>query len=128
MGVTNCVCQKDGTLRPCVDYRRVNEVTDKDEYPLPVTSDCLDCLNCAIYMSSLDLQSGYWQIEMDEKDRAKTALTSRHGLYEYRVMPFCLTNAPGTFQRCMEIVFRGLILFNNSFDSHLENLTKFLKD
>ena len=49
-------------------------------------------------MSSLDLQSGYWHINMDEKDRAKTAFTSRHGLHEYQVMPFGLTNAPGTFQ------------------------------
>ena len=113
-------------------------MTEKDAYPLPVTSDCLDCLNGAKYMSSLDLQSGYWQINMDEKDRAKTAFTSRHGLYEYRVMPFGLTNAPGAFQRCMEIVFRGLqwksvviflddlILFNNSFNSHLENLNEVL--
>ena len=111
-------------------------IADKDAYPLPVTSDCLDCLNGAKYMSSLDLQSGYWQINMDEKDGAKTAFTSRHGLYEYRVMPFGLTNAPGTFQRCMEIVFQGLqwksvviflddlILFNDSFDSHLENLNE----
>ena len=132
------VRKKDGTLRPCVDYHRLNEVTEKDAYPLPVTSDCLDCLNGAKYMSSLDLQSGYWQINMDEKDRAKTAFTSRHGLYEYRVMPFGLTNAPGTFQMCMEIVFRGLqwksvviflddlILFNDSFDSHLENLNEVL--
>ena len=132
------VRKKDGTLRPCVDYRRVNEVTEKDAYPLPVTSDCLDYLNGSRYISSLDLQSGYWQIKMDEKDRAKTAFTSRHGLYEYPVMPFGLTNAPGTFQICMEIVFRGLqwksvviflddlILFNNSFDSHLENLNEVL--
>ena len=69
------VRKKDGTLRPCVDYRRLNEVTEKDAYPLPVTSDCLDCLNGAKYMSSLDLQSGYWQINTDEKDRAKTAFT-----------------------------------------------------
>ena len=90
-------------------------------------------------MSSLDLQSGYWQNKMDEKDRPKTAFTLRHGLYEYLVMPFGLTIAPGTFQRCMEIVFWGLqwksvviflddlILFNDSFDSHLENLNEVLR-
>ena len=89
-------------------------------------------------MSSLDLQSGYWQIKMNEQDRPKTAFTSRHRLYEYLVMPFGLTNAPLTFQRCMEIIFCGLewksvviflddiILFNDSFDSHLENLNEVL--
>ena len=69
------VRKKDGTMRPCVDYRWVNEVTQKDAYPLPVTSDCLDCLNGAKYMFSLDLQSGYWQIRMDKKDKPKMAFT-----------------------------------------------------
>ena len=87
------------------DYHRVNEVTQKDAYPLPITSDCLDCLNGVKYMSSLDLQSGYWKIRMDEKDRPKTAFTLRHGLYEYLLIPFELTNAPGTFQKCMKIIF-----------------------
>ena len=83
-------------------------------------------------MSSLDLQLGYGQINVIEQDWLKTAFTSRHGLYEYLVMPYGLTNAPGTFQRCMKIIFHGLqwksvvifldyiILFNDSFYSHLE--------
>ena len=133
------VRKKDGSTRPCVDFRRLNEVTEKMAYPLPLTSSCLDSLNGARYMSSLDLQSGYWQIKVDEKDRPKTAFTSKHGLYEYLVMPFGLTNAPGTFQRCMEIIFRGLqwkslviflddiILFNDTFEQHLGNLNEVLE-
>ena len=65
------VRKKDGTLGPCVDYRRLNEVTEKDAYPLHVTSDCLDCLNGAVYMSSLDLQSGIgkllWMKKIEQK-------------------------------------------------------------
>ena len=133
------VRKKDGSTRPCVDFRRLNEVTQKMAYPLPLTSSCLDSLNGARYMSSLDLQSGYWQIKVDEKDRPKTAFTSKHGLYKYLVMPFGLTNAPGTFQRCMEIIFRGLqwkslviflddiILFNDTFEQHLGNLNEVLE-
>ena len=63
--------KKDGTMRPCVDYHRVNEVTQKDMFPVPVTSDCIDCLEGAKHMFSLDLQSMYWQIRMDEKDIQK---------------------------------------------------------
>ena len=132
------VRKKDGSIRPCVDYRRLNEYTQKCGYSIPETSSCLDCLYGAKYMSSLDLQSGYWQIKVNEQDRPKTAFTSRHELYEYLVMPFGLSNAPGTFQRCIEIIFHGLqwksvviflddiILFNDSFLSHLKNLNEVL--
>ena len=132
------VRKKDGSIRPCVDYRRLNECTQKCAHPIPETSSCLDSLNGAKYVSSLDLRSGYWQIKVNKQDRPKAAFTSRHGLYEYLVMPFGLTNAPGTFQMCMEIIFRGLqsksvviffddiILFNDSFESHLENLNEVL--
>ena len=122
-----------------MDYRRINECTQKYAYPIPETSSCLDCLNSAKYMSSLDLLSGYWQIKVNEQDRPKTAFMSRHGLSEYLVMPFGLTNAPATFQRYVEIPFCGLqwksivifldniILFNGSFESDLENLNEVLR-
>ena len=102
------VRKKDGTTRPCVDYRRLNEVTHKDAYPLPRIDDCLDCLGGACVFSMLDLQSGYWQIEVREADRPKTAFVTRHGLYEYRTMPFGLCNATSMFERCMELVLRGM--------------------
>ena len=98
------VRKKDGTTRFCVDYRKLNDVTRKDAYPLPRIDDTLDALAGAQVFTTLDLASGYWQVEMDAADREKTAFTTRHGLFEFQVMPFGLCNAPGTFQRLMEFV------------------------
>ena len=91
-----------------MDYRKVNDLTVKDAYPLPRTDLCLDCLADAKLFSTLDLQSGYWQLSMDETDRGKTAFTTRYGLFESRVLPMGLCNAGSTFQRAMELIFRGL--------------------
>ena len=96
--------------------------------------DCLDCLSESQYISTLDLQSGYWQVEVEENDRPKTAFRTRSGLYEYNVMPFGLSNAPSTFERCMELVLKGLqwktlliylddvIIFSPDFDTQIQRL------
>lgn len=97
------VTKKDGTKRFCVDYRKLNDVTVKDSYPLPRIDDPLEQLAGAQWVSCLDLNAGYWQIELDEADRPKTAFNSRRGLYEFRVMPLGLCNAPATFESLMEI-------------------------
>ena len=128
------VRKKDGTVRPCVDYRRLNDVTRKDAYPLPLIQDCLDSLSGSAIFSTLDLQSGYWQIEVKPEDRPKTAFCTRRGLYEYLVMSFGLCNAPSTFERCMELVLRNLqwemlllylddiIVLGATFDEHWRRL------
>ena len=102
------VGKKDGSIRVCTDFRLLNKVTIKDSYPLPRIDDLLDALSGSVWFSTLDLMSGYWQVEVDPKDHEKTAFATSGDLYEYNVMPFGLANAPATFKRLMEQVLRGL--------------------
>ncbi|UYV74416.1 hypothetical protein LAZ67_11003491, partial [Cordylochernes scorpioides] len=133
------VKKKDGSWRFCVDYRKLNKVTKKDVYPLPRNDDVLDSLTGAKFFSSMDLRTGYWQIEIDEEDREKTAFITPDGLYEFRVMPFGLCNAPATFERMMDKLLAGLkwticlcylddiIVYATSFKEHIERLGKVLR-
>ncbi|UYV67832.1 hypothetical protein LAZ67_5002180, partial [Cordylochernes scorpioides] len=126
--------KKDGSWRFCVDYRRLNKITKKDVYPLPRIDDTLDCLRGARFYSSMDLQSGYWQIDVEESDREKTAFITPDGLYEFKVMPFGLCNAPATFERMIDNLLKGLkwticlcylddiIVFSDGFEEHLRRL------
>ena len=130
------VTKKDGSTRFCVDYRKLNSITKKDAYPLPNIQEAIDTLHGSHWFSTLDLASGYWQVEMDEHDKAKTAFSTRKGLYQFNVMPFGLCNAPATFERLMESVLCGLnwetclvyiddiIVFGRTFEESLENLRK----
>ena len=103
--------KKDGTLRFCIDLRKLNERTVKDAYSLPRIEDSLDVLNGSCIFTSIDLKSGYWQVELDEKSIPLTAFTvGPLGFYECVRMPFGLTNAPATFQRLMESCLSDLHL------------------
>ncbi len=128
------VKKKTGDLRFCVDYRRLNSQTVKDKYPLPRIDDTLDYLHGARYFTTIDLFSGYWQIEIEEKDKFKTAFTSEFGHFEFNRMPFGLCNAPGTFQRLMESILYELlgnfvlvyiddiIIYSKTWEEHMHHL------
>ena len=102
---TVVVNKKNGKFRLCIDYRKLNAVTKPDAYPVPRIADILDALGHSAFFSTLDLASGFWQVEVAAKDREKTAFTTPFGIYEFLVMPFGLINAPATFQRVMDRVF-----------------------
>ncbi len=132
------VRKKTGGWRPCVDFRRLNAVTRKDSYPLPRIDDALDYVAGSCWFSSLDLRSGYWQVELASEARPKTAFTIGQGLWQFRVMPFGLCNAPATFERLMERVLKDiprtrcvvylddLLVHARDFDQAVHNLREVL--
>ena len=129
------VRKKDGSLRFCINLRKLNERTVKDAYSLPRIEESLDCLNGAQIFSSVDLKSGYWQVELTEESKAMTTFTvGPLGFYECIRMPFRLTNAPATFQHLMEsclgdmhlnwciIYLDDVIVFSKTPEEHLIRL------
>ena len=125
--------------RMVIDYRKINEKTIDDRYPIPNITDTLDKLGKSNYFTTLDLASGFHQIEIDPKDVPKTAFSVENGLYEFLRMPFGLKNAPSTFQRIMDHVLKDFIghncviylddilIFSTSLQEHAETLNKILK-
>jgi len=117
-----------------VDYRKLNDFTKKEAYPLPTIDTCLESLGGSCYFSTLDLRSGYWQTELDPKDAEKTAFLTRFGQYQFTVLSMGLANATSQFQRLMDLVLTGLlwncclvylddiIIFSKTFDKHVDRL------
>ena len=126
--------KKDSSSRLCIIYRKLNEVTVRDAYPISCIDDTLDALQNAHFISTLDLRSGYWQVEVDDASKPLTAFV--RGLVECTVMPFGLANAPATFQCLMDIVLAGLkwqcclvglddiIVYSPTFQQHRDDLNK----
>ena len=128
------VKKKDNSVRFCVDYCRLNEVTKRDMYPLPRTDDAIDALSSANIFSTFDLKSAYWQIKMAEHDIEKTAFITHTGLFEFLVMPYGLVNGQATLQRQVDNLLAGLLwiiclcfvddlnVFSKTFTDHLHHL------
>ena len=129
------VKKKDGTTRFCIDYRKLNSVTRNDSYPIPRIDDALVSLHGSRYFTTLDLQSGYHQVDMHPDSKEKTAFISHAGLFHFNVLSFGLTNAPPNFQRLMNRVLHGptwkicliyiddIIVFSSTFVEHLARLS-----
>ena len=125
--------------RMCIDYRKLNEATRKDHFPLPFMDQMLERLAGHEYYCFLDGYSGYNQIVVDPKDQEKTSFTCPYGVFAYRRMPFGLCNAPATFQRCMLSIFSDMVerfievfmddfsVFGNSYSNCLHHLALVLK-
>jgi hypothetical protein len=128
------VKKKDGSHRFCVDYRKLNDLTVKDAYPLPRIDTCLDSLEGSVWYSTFDLRSGFHQVRVDPRDVDKTTFVCHRGTYCFPKMPFGLCNAPATFQRLMDLSMLGLnfqvcliylddiIVFSKDITSHLQRL------
>ncbi|XP_057703686.1 uncharacterized protein LOC130922736 [Corythoichthys intestinalis] len=133
------VKKKNGDIRLCVDYRKLNSQTIKDAYALPNLEESFSALNGSQWFSVMDLKSGYYQIEMEESDKAKTAFVCPLGFWEWNRMPQGITNAPSTFQRLMEkcmgdinlrevlVFLDDIIVFSKTLEEHEIRLAKVLE-
>ena len=127
------VGKKDGDVRICIDYRRLNSITVSDPYQMPRVDDMLDRLGRAKYLSTIDLTKGYYQVPVRASDQEKTAFVTPFGKYQFCTMPFGLKGAPTTFQRLMDIILEGMqdfssayiddiSIFSDSWPEHLHHL------
>ena len=127
------VTKKDGGIRLCVDYRKLNQVTKFDAYLMPRVDELLDKIGNAQFITTLDLAKGYGQVPVSKDDREKTGFVSPKGLYQFITMPFGLSGAPATFQRMMDSVLRGteafagvylddIVIYSKTWQDHLTHL------
>lgn len=134
------VKKKEGTYRFCVDFRKVNKVTERDAYPLPYVASILDRLRDARFITTLDIKTAYWQIPMEENSKQYTAFTvPNRGLFQFTRMPFGLHNAPATWQRLIDhvlgpelepfvfVYLDDVIVCTSSFEQHIQVLEEVLK-
>ena len=133
------VSKKDGSYRLCVDFRALNNIIEPQIYPLPLLQDALDVLNNQQYFSSLDMRSGFFQIELTEDSARKTAFTTHNGKFEFVRLPQGLSTSPAIFQSLMTLVLGHLIykhavvylddilIFGSDFETHQKNLTYVLQ-
>ena len=131
------VPKPDGSYRMCTDYRKVNNLTKSDNFPIPRIDDCVDKIGNAKYVSKFDLLKGFWQIPLSERAKEVSAFVTPRGLYQYKVMPFGMRNSPATFQRLINRIISQIdgcegyiddvIIYSDTWEEHLEILRKFFK-
>lgn len=129
--------KKDGSIRVAVDFRQLNKITKKDSFPIPRIDSILRELNGSTIFSKIDMNSGYYQIEMNPKDKEKTAFAWKNNLYHFKRMPFGLVSAPQTFVRCMnkifgklpfvKIYFDDILIHSKSTNDHIQHIEAIFK-
>ncbi len=133
------VKKRDGSLRPCIDYRGLNDITVKNTYPLPLISSAFERLQGASFFTKLDLRNAYYLVRMREGDEWKTAFNTPRGHFEYLVLPFGLSNAPAVFQALVNDVLRDMVdqfiyvylddilIFSHSLQEHVQHVRQVLQ-
>ncbi|KAL0151201.1 hypothetical protein M9458_053392 [Cirrhinus mrigala] len=133
------VPKPDGTLRFCNDFRRLNEVSEFNGYPMPRVDELLDRLGRARFISTLDLMKGYWQVPLSNDAKPKTAFSTPSGHWQYRTLPFGLHGAPATFQCMMDILLQphqsyaaayldDVVIHSERWEDHLDRLRRVLTE
>ena len=130
------VRKESGGWRMCTDYRKINQVTRGDSYPIPRIDECIDCVGKAKYITKIDLLKGYYGVPMTERAKEMSAFITHRGLFQYKVMPFGMKGAPATFQRLMDRLLTGIencraylddiIIYDNTWDAHLKRVRQVL--
>ena len=129
------VPKPDGTYRLCTDYRKINNITKTDSYPIPRMDDCIDKVGKAKFVTKFDLLKGFWQVPLTDRAKELSAFVTPDGLYQFKVMPFGMKNSPATFQRLINSVISGLggcdayiddvIIYSETFEEQLDIIRSF---
>ena len=131
------VPKHDGGFRFCTDFRKVNDKTKSDSFPIPRIADCIDQIGNAKFVSTFDMLKGYWQVPLTQRDREISAFVTPSGLYQYKVMPFGMKNAPATFQRMVNKLVRDIdgcegyiddvVIFSDNWSDHIRLIERFFQ-
>ena len=131
------VPKHDGGFRFCTDFRKVNDKTKSDSFPIPRIADCIDQIGNAKFVSTFDMLKGYWQVPLTQRAREISAFVTPSGLYQYKVMPFGMKNAPTTFQRMVnklvldidgcEGYIDDVVIFSDDWSDHIRQIKRFFQ-